>query len=128
MQLWVADGERGLMRAEDGALHRLGPPCGALCVGWGRIFCAEQHRCVCRGQETGEALFDLPLPTGVCALTVWESQVCALSADADSVTAFSPDTGEILFCAPAGRANIVSNSIGISFRMCYLILVVFSIR
>lgn len=102
MQLWAADGERGLMRAQGGILSRMGPPCGALCVGWGRIFCAEQHRCVCRGQETGDVLFDLPLPTGVCALTVWENQVCALSADADSVTAFSAHTGEMLCCAPAG--------------------------
>ena len=102
MRLWAADGEQGLMRAEAGSLCRLGPPCGALCFGWGRIFCAEQHRCVCRGQETGDVLFDLPLPTGVCAMTVWENQVCALSADADSVTAFSALTGELLCCAPAG--------------------------
>ena len=101
MQLWAADGERGLMRAEGGALHRLGPPCGALCCGWGRVFCAEQHRCVCLDQEGG-ALFDLPLPTGVCAMTVWDERVCALSADADSVTAFSAHTGEPLCCAPAG--------------------------
>ena len=102
MQLWAADGERGLMRAEDGFISRLGPPCGALCAGGGRIFCAEQHRCVCREQETGDALFDLPLPTGVCAMAVWDGTVCALSSDADSVTAFSALTGELKCCAPAG--------------------------
>ena len=102
MRLWAADGEQGLMLAEKGSCRLLGPPCGALCLGWGRVFCAEQHRCVCRGQETGDVLFDLPLPTGVCAMTVWEGQVCALSADADSVTAFSAHTGELLCCAPAG--------------------------
>lgn len=102
MRLWVADSEQGLMLAEGGSLRRLGPPCGALCAGWGRIFCAEQHRCLCRGEETGEPLFDLPLPTGVCAMTVWDGAVCALSADADSVTAFSASTGELLRCAPAG--------------------------
>ena len=102
MRLWAADGEQGLMLADQGFCRRVGPPCGALCSGWGRIFCAEQHRCVCRSQETGDVLFDLPLPTGVCAMTVWESQVCALSADADSVTAFSAHTGELLCCVPAG--------------------------
>ena len=102
MGLWTADGEQGLMLAEKDSCRRLGPPCGALCSGWGRIFCAEQHRCVCREQETGDTLFDLPLPTGVCAMTVWGGQVCALSSDADSVTAFSALTGELLCCAPAG--------------------------
>lgn len=29
--------------------------------------------------------------------------VCALSSEADSVTAFAPDTGQILCCAPAGN-------------------------
>ncbi len=102
MRLWAADGEQGLMLAEKGSCRRLGPPCGALCAGWGRVFCAEQHRCVCRSQETGDVLFDLPMPTGICAMTVWDSQVCALSADADSVTAFSAHTGELLCCTPAG--------------------------
>ncbi len=102
MRLWAADGERGLMAAEGGSCRLLGPPCGALCSGWGRIFCAEQHRCVCRSRETGEFLFSLPLPTGVCAMTVWNGAVCALSSDADSVTAFSAHTGELLCCAPAG--------------------------
>ena len=102
MQLWAADGERGLMRADSAGLCRIGPPCGALCAGWGRVYCAEQHRCVCRDREGGGAVFDLPLPTGVCAMTVWDGQVCALSSDADSVTAFSARTGELKCCAPAG--------------------------
>ncbi len=102
MQLWAADGEQGLMRAKGGDIRRLGPPCGALCCGWGRVFCAEQHRCVCRDRDGGGVLFDLPLPTGVCTMTVWDGQVCALSADADSVTAFSALTGELKCCAPAG--------------------------
>ncbi len=102
MRLWVADGEQGLTLAENGSRRVWGPPCSALCAGWKRVFSAEQHRCVCRSQETGEALYDLPLPTGVCAMTVWDGAVCALSADADSVTAFSAETGELLCCAPAG--------------------------
>ena len=102
MQLWAADGERGLTAAEGGSCRLLGPPCSALCAGWGRIFCAEPHRCVCRSRETGDPLFSLPLPTGVCAMTVWDGAVCALSSDADSVTAFSARTGELLCCAPAG--------------------------
>ncbi len=102
MRLWVADSEQGLMLAQGDSCRRQGPPCGALCSGWGRVFCAEPQRCVCRGCETGETLFDLPLPTGVCAMAVWDGMVCALSADADSVTAFSALTGELLCCAPAG--------------------------
>ena len=103
MQLWAADGERGLMLAEEGSCRLLAPlPCGALCAGWGRIFCAEQHRCVCYSRDTGDVLFALPLPTGVCAMTVWDGQVCALSSDADSVTSFSALTGELLCCTPAG--------------------------
>lgn len=102
MRLWAADGERGLVLAEGGSCRFLGPPCGALCLGRGRVFCAEQHQCVCYGKEAGNRLFSLPLPTGVCAMTVWNGAVCALSADADSVTAFSARTGELLCCAPAG--------------------------
>ena len=102
MRLWVADSEQGLMLGESGSCRGIGPPCHALCAGWGRVFCADEHRCCCRCQETGKALFDLPLPTGVCAMTVWDGAVCALSADADSVTAFSALTGDMLCCAPAG--------------------------
>ena len=102
MQLWVADEERGLMRDEDGACRLAGPPGSALCAGWGRVFCAGQRCCVCVDRRTGEALFDVPVPTGVCAMAVMGEAVCALSADADSVTAFSVKTGELLFSAPAG--------------------------
>ncbi len=102
MRLWAADDEQGLMLAEGGACRRLGPPCGALCAGRGRVYCAEQRRCVCRCRDSAGVFFDLPLPTGVCAMTVWGDTVCALSADADSITAFSAQTGELKCCAPAG--------------------------
>ena len=102
MQLWVADEERGLMRLEDGACCLAGPPGTALCAGWGRVYCAGQHACACYDRRTGETLFEVPLPTGVCGLTVLGSRLCALSSDADSVTAFSALTGEVLFSAPAG--------------------------
>lgn len=102
MQLWVADEERGLMRAEDGVCRQAGPPGAALCAGWGRVFCAGQRRCVCVDRQSGDMLFDVAVPTGVCAMAVIGEAVCALSADADSVTAFSVQTGELLFSAPAG--------------------------
>ena len=102
MQLWVADGEAGLMRTVNGACIRVGPPGNALCAGWGRVYCAGQSCCVCYDRLTGKMLFDVSVPSGVCALAILEDRVCALSADADSVTAFSALTGEMLFSAPAG--------------------------
>lgn len=102
MQLWVADEERGLIRVEDGACRLAGPPGAALCTGWGRVFCAGKRGCVCLDRRTGETLFETPVPPGVCALALMKDRVCALSADADSVTAFSALTGELLFSAPAG--------------------------
>lgn len=101
MQLWVADGEKGLMRACGGGWSRVGPPGDALCAGWGRVYCAGQGRCACYGLR-GEALFDAALPSGVCALALLGERVYALSSDADSVTAISALNGETLLCAPAG--------------------------
>ena len=37
MGLWVADGEKGLIREADGAFARVGPPGFALCAGGGRV-------------------------------------------------------------------------------------------
>lgn len=102
MRLWVADGERGLMRTEGGICRRVGPGGGALCAGWGRVYCAGEKRCVCYDRETGDALFDTAIPGGVCALALLGDWVCALSSDADSVTAFSALNGDVLFSAPAG--------------------------
>ena len=102
MQLWVADGEAGLMRLQNGELERIGPPGEALCAGWGRVYCAGQGRFFCCDRENGQTLYDAATPPGINALAVLGDRVCALSADADSVTAFSALTGEILFSAPAG--------------------------
>ena len=103
MQIWVADGERGLMRGQHGIYRRVGAPGRALCAAAGKIFCAGEKRCVCYDRETAEPLFDFAVPPEVCALAAMGDSVYALSADADSVTAFSADTGEARFCAPAGN-------------------------
>ena len=102
MGLWVADGERGLMLATGAGCRRVGPPGEALCRTCGRIWCAGAGRCRCYAEATGEFLCGMELPTGVCAMTALDHQVYALSADADSVTAFCAETGEIRCCAPAG--------------------------
>lgn len=102
MNIWVADGARGLMRGSGGAYRQMGPPGNALCLSGGRVFCAGQNRCACLDRESGETLFDFPVPTGVCALAALGDVVCALSSDADSLSAFSAQTGEMLFSAPAG--------------------------
>lgn len=103
MQIWVADGERGLMRGQHGIYRRVGAPGRALCAAAGKIYCAGEKRCVCYDRETAEPLFDFAVPPEVCALAAMGDGVYALSADADSVTAFSADTGEARFCAPAGN-------------------------
>ena len=102
MRLWVADGEAGLMRGRDGDFQQIGPPGDALCAGWGRVYCAGQGRFICYDRERGEAVYDAATPPGINALTILRNRVCALSGDADSVTAFSAMTGEILCSAPAG--------------------------
>lgn len=102
MKIWVADGTRGLMRQSGGEWRRVGPPGNTVCP-WGRqIYCSGQTRCVCLDQESGAERFDFPVPTGVCALAPLGRMICALSADADSLSAFCPHTGELLFSSPAG--------------------------
>ena len=54
MQLWVADGEQGLMRSVQGCWQRIGPPAEALCFGWGRVFSAGQERWRCCDPASGE--------------------------------------------------------------------------
>lgn len=102
MGLWVADGEKGLMREAGGGFACLGPPGYALCAGGGRVYCAGAGRCLCCRGNTGEALFDFPVPPGVCALRLFRGMICALSTEADSVSAYDPDTGQMLYAAPAG--------------------------
>ena len=102
MGLWAADGERGLMLVTGDGCRRVGPPGEALCRVGGRIWCAGAGQCRCYAEATGEFLCDMEMPTGVCAMTAFGNQVYALSSDADSVTAFCAETGEIRCCAPAG--------------------------
>ena len=102
VNIWVADAARGLIRRERGESLIVGPPGNALCSAGDKIFCAGPGRCFCCAKEGGGALFDFPVPSGVCALTAAGGAVFALSADADSVTAFSAPSGELLFSAPAG--------------------------
>ncbi|MBR3106108.1 MAG: hypothetical protein IKH30_02855 [Clostridia bacterium] len=102
MGLWVADGEKGLILLDGDGNRKIGPPGEALCRACGRIWCAGAGQCRCYAESTGEYLCGLTLPTGVCAMTALGNQVYALSADADSVTAFCAETGEIRCCAPAG--------------------------
>lgn len=103
MQIWVADGERGLMLGQNGKYRRVGAPGRALCAAAGRIYCAGEKRCVCYDRATAALLFDFSVPPGVCDLAAMGDCVYALSADADSVTSFRADTGEACFCAPAGN-------------------------
>ena len=102
MRLWVADGDAGLMCVENGRCRRIGPGGSALCAASGRLFCADREGCACYDCRSGEMLYHTALPAGICALQPMGSMVCALSSDADSVTAFSARTGEPLFSAPAG--------------------------
>ena len=102
VETWIADGQRGCMLLRGDGCQRLGPPGCALCAGLGRVFCAGQKRCICYERETGRALFDFSIPGGVCALEFLRERVYALSADADSLSAYSAWNGELLFSAPAG--------------------------
>ena len=102
MEIWAADGEKGLMRGRGGQWGRMGPPGRALCFQQGKLFCAGQNRCFCYEQREGRPLFDFALPAGVCALAAGSGRLFALSSDADSVTAFSTLNGDPLLCAPAG--------------------------
>ena len=102
MGLWVADGEKGLMLLDGAGRRKIGPPGETLCAERGRVWCAGAGMCRCYAEQSGEALYGIQTPTGICALCVLGDAVCALSADADSITAFSADTGEIRCCAPAG--------------------------
>lgn len=102
MGLWVADGERGLMLINGEECRRVGPPGETLCRAQGRIWCAGAGRCRCYAEGTGEYLCGTALPTGICAMAALGSQIFALSSDADSITSFCAETGEIRCCAPAG--------------------------
>ena len=102
MELWAADGEKGLMRVRDGQCVCVGPPGASLCAAGRQVFCAGKDCCRCYDRETCALRFETALPPGVCALAEMEGRLFALSAEADSMTAFSAETGEILCCAPAG--------------------------
>ncbi len=102
MSIWIADEERGLMQSVPDGWRRVAPPCQTVCAGGGRIFCADQTRCLCLRAEDGAALCDMPLPGGVCALSCLPGAVCALSSEADCLLCLRADTGAPLFSAPAG--------------------------
>ena len=102
MELWVADGERGLKRIRDGVCRRVDAPGEALCGHGETVFCAGQCRCGAYDAKTGEKRWEAPVPGGVCALAALEKSVCALSQDTDSVTALSLQSGDTLISAPAG--------------------------
>lgn len=102
MDIWVADGEKGLMRGHDGEFEKIGPAGEAICAFRGCIYCAGGGRGHCCKGKTGEEIFDLSLPTGVCALCPMGNNICALSQDADCICAFCPETGEMRYSAPAG--------------------------
>ena len=102
MGLGAADGDKGLMQINGDESRRIGPPGEALCRSGGRIWCAGAGQGRCYAAATGECLCGMELPTGVCAMTALGNQIYALSSDADSVTAFCAETGEIRCCAPAG--------------------------
>ena len=102
MEAWIADGQRGCMRLDRAGEKRIGAGGCALCAGMGRIFCAGQRQCICYDRDTGKALFDFSIPSGVCALEYVREMVYALSADADSLSAYSARNGDLLFSAPAG--------------------------
>ena len=102
MKIWVADGEAGLMQGDGNSFFRAGEECLALCAGLGHIYCAGRKRGQCLDGVSGKMLFDFPVPGGICAMGMLGDQVCALSADADSLSAFCGHTGALLFSAPAG--------------------------
>lgn len=102
MRFWVADGEAGLFRIGKEGRKRIGAPGEALCACWDVVCCAGRGRCAGFDARTGEQRWDAALPTGVCALASLGGLACALSQDADSVTALCAQTGETLFNAPAG--------------------------
>lgn len=102
VKLYVADGEAGLMIGEGEKWRRAGPAGEAVCAFRGCIFCAGQGMGACYRGATGERIFDLSLPTGVCALCPLGGNICALSQDADCICAFCPFTGEMRYSAPAG--------------------------
>ena len=102
MQVWAADGRAGLLRAADGEVRRVGEMGTALCCAAGRVYCAGGGRCAVYDARSARPCFSFAVPGGVCALRGFGGLICALSGDADSVTAYSPRTGDIVFTAPAG--------------------------
>jgi len=102
MKIWVADGEAGLMQGNGQGFCWAGESCCALCAGLGHIYCAGQKRGVCLDGGSGDVLFDFPVPGGICAMGMLGERVCALSSDADCLSAFCAHTGALLFSAPAG--------------------------
>ena len=102
VKMWVADAQMGLMLVTENGCRKIGPPGCALCARKGKIYCAGTGRCGCYDWKTEEMCFDFPLPGGVCALGLAGDKICALSSDADSISAFDGERGELLFSAPAG--------------------------
>ncbi len=102
MRLWVADGEKGLICVQEGKKNPVGLPAEALCAGGGCVYCAGRGRCACYDPLGGAPRFETAAAPGVCVLCAWGETLYALSCEADSVTAFSARTGEIICCAPAG--------------------------
>ncbi len=99
VSIFAADREAGLFRLDGG---RMGPGGQAVCAGFGRVYCAGPGECRCYSAGTGEMLGVFPVPTGVCAMACLGGMVYALSSDSDSVSAFHPETGQLLIAAPAG--------------------------
>ncbi|MBR6185129.1 MAG: hypothetical protein IKQ41_02605 [Clostridia bacterium] len=102
MRLWVADGEDGLYLLGREGRKRIGPPGDALCECRGLVCCAGRGRCAGYDLKTGRQQWDAAVPGEVCALAGLGDLICALSQDADSVTALCASSGEALFTAPAG--------------------------
>lgn len=101
MPIWIADGEKGLMRADSGTCRLAGAPGAALCALDGTLFCAGRDLCLAY-DSSGQVLLEAPLPPGVCALAAFGNRICALSSEADSVIVFSGRTGAPLWAAPCG--------------------------
>lgn len=102
MDVWAADGRAGLTRTADGALQRVGEPGMALCACGGRVYCAGAEACAVYDAH-GKRLYAFAVPGGVARLRCFCGMICALSADAESVTGYSLRNGSIVFSAPVGR-------------------------
>ena len=101
MAVWAADGRAGLTRTADGVCRRVGEPGAALSFCGGRVYCAGAEACAVYGGD-GTELNSFAVPGGVVRLCCFGGMICALSAEADSVTGYSLRNGSIVFSSPVG--------------------------